>query len=94
MSTPDPSWVLPTIDLQRCTGCGDCEQSCPTQAVAVLDNVAVIIHPEACTFCDRCEQLCPAEAISRPFTIQFAPRHQPALSAATDRPGPPARPDR
>jgi ferredoxin len=92
MSMLDPNWTLPMIDPQRCTGCGDCQDYCPTQAVALIDKLAVIIHPEACTFCDRCERLCPAEAISRPFTIQFAPQQlqsppkgQPGLPAPLDR---------
>jgi len=65
-------WALPDIDRERCTGCGNCEELCPTKAVAVVEGIAVIIHPEACTFCDRCERFCPEEAISRPFIIRFA----------------------
>jgi ferredoxin len=71
-ASPEQPWTLPEIDRERCTGCGNCEELCPTKAVAVVEGIAVIIHPEACTFCDRCERYCPEEAISRPFIIRFA----------------------
>lgn len=63
--------VLPLIDAQRCTGCGECEVRCPTQAVAVIDGLAQVINPPACTFCEICESYCPEGAIGRPFTISF-----------------------
>ncbi|GAB4109814.1 MAG: 4Fe-4S binding protein [Roseiflexaceae bacterium] len=63
--------ILPLIDLQRCKGCGICQQRCPTQAVAVLHGKAQITHPEACTFCEVCESYCPEGAIGRPFAIRF-----------------------
>lgn len=64
---------LPSIDLERCTGCGLCEQLCPTQAVDVIGGRAVITRPDACNFCEVCESYCPTGAIGRPFTIVFAP---------------------
>lgn len=73
--------VLPVINLQRCIACGMCEQACPTAAVAIEQQQAVLIKPEACTFCDRCEQACPTEAISRSFSIRFAPSSQPLTKA-------------
>lgn len=63
---------LPIINRQRCTGCGICEQSCPTAAVEVRDGYAVIVRPEDCTYCDICESYCPEGAIGRPFTVIFA----------------------
>jgi formate hydrogenlyase subunit 6/NADH:ubiquinone oxidoreductase subunit I len=64
--------ALPLIDWRRCTGCGLCEQLCPTKAVEVRDHRAVIVRPQDCSFCDVCESYCPAGAIGRPFTIVFA----------------------
>ena len=94
MATTDPAWPLPVIDPRRCTGCGECQDYCPTAAVALNNKLAVIVDPQACTFCDRCERLCPAEAISRTFSIQFAPQHQIRQSAPTALPASPARRDR
>ncbi|HEY1015831.1 MAG TPA: 4Fe-4S binding protein [Herpetosiphonaceae bacterium] len=85
------SLPLPLIDLRRCTGCGECERLCPTQAVAIRSGHAVIVQPAACTFCDRCERSCPEEAIGRPFAISFA---APPREPATDPPGAPSRRDR
>ena len=64
--------TLPVIDPRRCTGCGYCEQLCPTQAVEVHNHLAVIVRPAACNFCEVCESYCPEGAIGRPFTILFA----------------------
>jgi ferredoxin len=73
MTMPAATHILPIIDGQRCTGCGLCEQLCPTRAVEVRDGVAVVVRPEDCTFCDVCESYCPEGAIGRPFIIAYAP---------------------
>ncbi|MFO7170714.1 MAG: 4Fe-4S binding protein [Chloroflexota bacterium] len=75
---PTP-WILPIIDLRRCTGCGKCEELCPTHAVAVQGGKATIVRPQDCSFCEICESYCPEGAIGRPFTISFA---QPEAAAA------------
>lgn len=72
MTPPEATRPLPLIDRGRCTGCGLCEERCPSHAVAVRDGLAVISVPEACTFCEVCETYCPTGAIGRPFTILFA----------------------
>ena len=64
---------LPTISLDRCTGCGLCVELCPTHAVELLAGKAAIVRPDDCSFCDICESYCPEGAIGRPFTIVFGP---------------------
>jgi MinD superfamily P-loop ATPase len=73
MITTNRQLILPLIDAARCTGCGVCERFCPTKAVVVQGNRAMIVHPLACTYCELCESYCPTGAIGRPFTIVFAP---------------------
>jgi ferredoxin len=63
--------TLPLIDLRRCTGCGICEELCPTNAVELRGGKATITRPAACTFCSLCETYCPEGAIGRPFSIVF-----------------------
>lgn len=56
-------WILPEIDLNLCTACGQCAVGCPENA---LDMTAVgpqFTRPQNCTFCTQCESLCPEGAI-------------------------------
>jgi len=73
MTSSNAQLSLPLIDPTRCTGCGVCVQLCPTNAVAICAQQALIVRPQACSYCDLCETYCPTAAISRPFTIVFAP---------------------
>ncbi|GBD98161.1 ferredoxin [bacterium BMS3Abin07] len=57
-----------TIDLDKCIGCGACEEICP--AVFHLDEEigkSTVIDEEACDYADCCEaagENCPEQAIS------------------------------
>lgn len=64
--------VLPNVDESRCTGCGRCEELCPTGAVGIVAGRARVLRPDLCSFCPTCETYCPTEAISRPFVVHFA----------------------
>lgn len=86
-STPSPepndlNRPIPHINVERCNACGLCAALCPTQAVVISDDKAVIARPDLCTYCDVCETFCPEGAIGRPFTVVFAPdqrhHHPPA----------------
>ncbi|NWF56861.1 MAG: 4Fe-4S binding protein [Syntrophaceae bacterium] len=63
---------VPEIDPAKCTGCGECIEECPTQAVELLEGKAVIARPDDCCYCTNCESLCPEEAIRCPFEIILA----------------------
>lgn len=62
--------VLPTIDLDICTGCGLCVDRCPTHAVE-MDNARrpEIVRPEDCAYCGLCEEMCPVGAIALEYEI-------------------------
>ena len=59
----------PEVNLDICTGCGDCVDFCPTGAVAIVNGKASVVKPDACTYCTECEALCPSGAIRCPFEI-------------------------
>ena len=59
----------PEVNLDICTGCGDCVNFCPTGAVAIVNGKVAIVKPEACTYCTECEALCPSGAIRCPYEI-------------------------
>ena len=52
-----------TIDEEKCTGCGTCEEVCPVEAIKVTDSKAKI-DAEACIECGACVDACPEGALS------------------------------
>ncbi len=57
------------IDLDKCTGCGDCVELCPFGIVTLVNGKAIIARPEDCDYCTDCEIFCPYGAIRCPFEI-------------------------
>lgn len=53
------------VDAQKCTGCGDCVEVCPLEAIS-LNNDKAIIDEDACTECGLCVDECPNDAMSLP----------------------------
>ena len=60
---------FPHINAMLCTGCGDCVAICPTSALAMNGDVAVLAGPDDCNYCGLCEAICPVEAIDLPYRI-------------------------
>lgn len=50
------------IDADKCTGCESCVESCPSEAIKMVDGKAVI-DEDACVDCGVCVDECPVEAI-------------------------------
>jgi NAD-dependent dihydropyrimidine dehydrogenase PreA subunit len=63
--------VYPIIDEERCTGCGECVDACPTGALQLVEGQAALTEPEACAYCADCEDLCPQGAIGLPYEVEF-----------------------
>ncbi len=63
--------LLPEINLNRCTGCGDCAQGCPHHALVMQTGQPIFARPQACTFCASCEELCASRAIRCAFEITW-----------------------
>ena len=51
------------IDLEKCTGCGNCAEICPVEAI-VVENDKAKVDADVCVDCGTCVDECPVEAIS------------------------------
>jgi len=68
---PDPAKTLypfsPHIDANRCTGCDDCVNICPHDALTLIkaENGKSLYNcaPERCTGCQLCSDICDVQAV-------------------------------
>ncbi|MDX1415243.1 MAG: 4Fe-4S binding protein [Candidatus Promineifilaceae bacterium] len=68
----EEGYWLPHIDWEICTGCTDCVAVCPTGALAMADDKAILSDALACSYCAACESICPVHAIALPYQIILA----------------------
>jgi len=54
---------VPTIDVEKCTGCMLCYFYCPDASIIVEDGVATGVDLEHCKGCGICATECPVDAI-------------------------------
>lgn len=64
--------VMPEIDRERCTACGDCIEACPEHALALQPETGIALDEESCAYCGDCEEVCPHGAIRLPYEIRLA----------------------
>ena len=50
------------VDQEKCTGCGECVESCPVEAIE-LDGDVAKVDEDTCSDCGACVDVCPTEAI-------------------------------
>ena len=60
---------MPTVDTERCNGCGLCVGVCHCNALVLIDNAVTVVETEECGWCTECEAVCPTGAISCAFEI-------------------------
>lgn len=51
-----------TVDVEACTGCSECVNTCPAQILKIDDDKAVVCGDE-CLGCQGCVSACPSGAI-------------------------------
>ena len=53
-----------SVDLKKCTGCGDCVECCPTESITIENEKAIV--NDDCIDCGVCVDECSTGAISVP----------------------------
>ncbi|MFW5859585.1 MAG: indolepyruvate ferredoxin oxidoreductase subunit alpha [Planctomycetota bacterium] len=51
------------VDPDTCTGCTACVDTCPVNAIEMVNDKAVV-DANTCTDCGACVDACPVEAIT------------------------------
>lgn len=73
MFTPEVmKLVIPSlsINMDRCTLCGECEENCPVKGIDAQADPPRIQDP--CIYCLRCVMVCPTLAIEGDWTLMVA----------------------
>jgi NAD-dependent dihydropyrimidine dehydrogenase PreA subunit len=52
------------VDVEKCIGCGECVEICPTEVYELQDEKAVPVNDEECVGCESCVEACEQEAIT------------------------------
>jgi MinD superfamily P-loop ATPase len=58
-----------TVNLDKCTGCGNCLEVCRFSAIDEKEDGKISIDPISCEGCGVCSHICPVEAILMESTI-------------------------
>lgn len=82
---PDHARGLPTLTSAACSGCGACEQVCPTRAITVREK-AVTLDLGRCIACDECVEGCETHTIAADRSTRTAVRKRTDLIMRSGQP--------
>lgn len=54
---------LVTVDADKCNGCGECVDACPTSVLELVDGKASVTDAE-CLGCESCVAVCSNDAVT------------------------------
>jgi len=54
----------PIIDLEECTVCGICVDTCQQGVLDIVGDVLMVVNEDACIACAECMDECPMGAIT------------------------------
>lgn len=54
----------PTVDADKCVGCGECIDVCPSDVYELQDEKSVPVNAEECLGCESCIEVCEQGAIT------------------------------
>ena len=63
VSMAKPKSGIFVVDEDLCYGCGACIAICPTNALELVDRLAIVTQKD-CTLCNHCIPSCPVFALS------------------------------
>ena len=55
--------MYPIVDPEKCSGCGNCVEVCPSAIYQIEDGKSIPLKPEDCIECWACVNECPEESI-------------------------------
>lgn len=56
--------MAPTVDAEKCTGCGSCVGVCPVGVFELKEGKSTVANPDNCIKCGACVASCPVKAIT------------------------------
>jgi len=62
-ATEDVTVGVPEVDMDKCTGCGKCDQLCQYSAIICLKDKPMVFE-QLCHSCGGCMAVCPEDAIA------------------------------
>lgn len=87
MSAPPKFRGRPTIDGDKCIGCGACVEVCPPRLIKIADEGTmrrISMDYSRCTYCGRCQEICPTGSSQLTDDFEDATASRKDLTVAVD----------